>query len=135
MVLNLKIMNTSSFSIKKRIKSFGYAINGIKILIRCEHNARIHLIVAICTIMAGIVLGISNGEWIAIVFAIGFVFAMETINTSIEHIADFVCPQQNAKIKIVKDLTAAGVLISAFIALTIGGIVFIPKIIGLCSNY
>jgi diacylglycerol kinase len=67
-------------------------------------------------------------EWIAVTFAIGFVISVEIINTVIENMADFVSPTKNDKIKKIKDLSAAAVLISSMTALTIGLIVFIPKI-------
>ena len=122
-------MQHSKFSIKKRIKSFRYAFQGMKTLIKEEHNARIHLLVAICVVVLGLVFFLSLLEWIVIVFAIGFVFAMEAINSSIERIADFISSERNDKIKKIKDISAAAVLIAAFSALIIGLIVFIPKII------
>lgn len=97
-----------------------------------EHNARIHLIAAICAVIASIVFEISAFEWIAVMVAIGLVFALELMNSAIERIADFVAPEKNEKIKKIKDLSAAGVLISAFTALIVGLIVFLPKILGLC---
>ncbi|HQB19279.1 MAG TPA: diacylglycerol kinase [Bacteroidales bacterium] len=54
--------------------------------------------------------------------------SVEIINTVIENMADFVSPAKNDKIKKIKDLSAAAVLISSMTALTIGLIVFIPKI-------
>lgn len=97
-----------------------------------EHNARIHLVAAICAVIASIVFEISAFEWIAVMVAIGLVFALELMNSAIESIADFVAPEKNEKIKKIKDLSAAGVLISAITALIVGLIVFLPKILGLC---
>ena len=45
-----------------------------------------------------------------------------------EEIADFVSPTKHKNIKKVKDLAAAGVLITAVSALIVGLIIFIPKI-------
>lgn len=120
------------FLLSKRLKSFIFAINGLKILIYEEHNARIHLFAAVCALISGFILNISTIEWILILFAIGFVISFEIINTSIENIADYISPEKNIFIKKIKDLAAAGVLISSIIALIIGLIIFLPKIIGLC---
>jgi diacylglycerol kinase (ATP) len=38
-------MQNDKFSIKKRIKSFGYAFAGLRVLFREEHNAWIHAFV------------------------------------------------------------------------------------------
>ncbi len=120
-------MKQQKFSLRKRIKSFGFALNGLKILIKEEHNFRIHLAAVLVVLIAGIVFHISEFEWIAVVFAIGFVLALEIINTAIENIADFISPGESEKIKIIKDVTAAGVLVSAITALIIGLIIFLPK--------
>ena len=125
-------MANQKFSIKKRLTSFRYAINGLKILIKNEHNSRIPLVAMIVAIILGIILKISNLEWIAIVMVIGFVFSIEIINSAIENLADFVSPNYNEIIKKVKDLSAASVLISALVSLIVGIIIFIPKIIELC---
>lgn len=125
-------MKQQRFSIKKRIRSFGFALNGLKTLIREEHNSRIHLLATICVVFAGIFLKISAIEWIVIVFAIGFVITLEIVNAAIENIVDFISPGRNDMIKKIKDLSAAGVLVSTITALIIGLIVFLPKILDLC---
>lgn len=112
----------------KRLKSFKYAFNGLKILIKEEPNARIHLLASLVVVTLSIVFEINLMEWVAVVFCIGFVLVAETFNTSLENISDFVSPEKNEKIKTIKDLAAAAVLLSAFTALTIGLIIFIPKI-------
>lgn len=122
-------MKNQKFSISQRLKSFPHAFNGLKILLREEHNARIHFVAAILVIIAGVVLKISTEEWITLVFAIGFVITAEIINSSIENIADFISPEKHEKIKKIKDLAAAGVLISAATALIVGLIIFLPKIL------
>ena len=63
--------------------------------------------------------------------AIGVVFALEIINTSIEQIANFISPQEHDAIKKIKDLAAAAVLVGAITAFIIGCIIFLPKIYAL----
>ena len=122
-------MKHQKFSISRRLKSFSYAFNGLKILIKEEHNSRIHLFVSIVVIIASFVFKIELYEWFAIIFSIGIVFAAELLNPAIENIADFISPDKNYKIKVIKDLSSAAVLICALTAATIGLIVFIPKIL------
>ncbi len=121
-------MQKEKFSLTKRLKSFKYAVNGLSILIREEHNARIHLFAALVVVVAGFFFNVSKVEWIAIILAIGSVIALEIINSTIENIADFISPEKHEKIKKIKDLSAAGVLVSALAAMIIGMIIFIPKI-------
>jgi len=122
-------MQYQKFSIKKRLASFKYAFNGLKILVLEEHNARIHLAAAICVILLGLFFNISALEWIAVSLVIGFVIACEAINSAIENLADFVSPEKNEFIKKAKDLSAAGVLVSAITAVIIGFLIFLPKIL------
>ena len=122
-------MQQSKFSARKRIKSFACAFDGLKVLIKEEHNFRIHLVAAVCAVILGVALSLSLWEWVAIAFAIGFVFVVEAVNSTVERICDFVSPQKHDKIKNIKDISAAAVLIAAFMALAVGLIVFIPKLL------
>ncbi len=119
------------FSILKRLESFRYAFHGLKILIREEHNARVHLVAACCAIVAGLFFQISTNEWLAIILSIGLVISAEAINSAIENIADFVSPERHEAIKRIKDLAAAAVLICAIAAVAVGLIVFLPKVLHL----
>ncbi|MCF8253571.1 MAG: diacylglycerol kinase family protein [Bacteroidia bacterium] len=122
-------MKKESFSIQKRLKSFVFAGKGIITLVKEEHNAQIHLVISLLVLAAGFYLGLSNSEWMLIVFLIGFVFALEAINSSIENLADFVSPNQHPLIGKVKDLAAGAVLIGAICAAIIGLLIFIPKLL------
>ena len=116
------------FSITDRIKSFKYAFNGLKFFFINEHNGRIHLCAAIIVVALSFYLQLSGLEWSAILSVISAVIAAEIINSAIEKLADVVSPEYHPKIKIVKDLAAAAVLLTAFLAITIGLIIFLPKL-------
>ena len=116
---------------KKRMLSFKYAFQGAATLFRKTPNAIIHIIMAILAVLMGLFFSISTTEWLAIIIVIGLVFASEAINTSIETLSDFVYKERNESIKKVKDIAAAGVLMAAIAAFTVGVVVFLPKIIEL----
>ena len=126
-------MKNDGFTLRKRLKSFKFAFNGIRLLITREHNAWIHCFAAICVIIAGFAFDISTTEWIAVTFAIGTVLAAEAVNSSIEAIADLVSPEYNEAIKRTKDIAAGAVLILAISAAIVGLIIFIPKIMEIFS--
>ncbi|MDR0732498.1 MAG: diacylglycerol kinase family protein [Dysgonamonadaceae bacterium] len=109
--------------------SFRHAFNGLKILVEEEHNARIHVFVTVCVLIAGRLFGISRNEWIALILCVGMVIALEMINSAVEHMADFVSPEKHPRIKKIKDLAAGAVLVGAVVAATVGIIVFFPKIV------
>ena len=83
-------MKNNGFTFRKRLASFRYAFNGIRLLIQKEHNAWIHCFAAICVVIAGFFFGLSQTEWIAVVIVIGAVLSAEAINSSIESLADLV---------------------------------------------
>jgi diacylglycerol kinase len=122
-------MKREKFSISKRLKSFGYAFNGLKVLFKEEHNARIHLVAAFCVILLGWFLELSALEWVAISLAIGAVFAAELFNSALENLTDHLAPERHANIKKVKDLAAAAVLVCAITAVAVGCLVFLPKLL------
>ena len=119
------------FSFAKRLKSFTYAFSGLKVLFQEEHNSWIHLFVTVCVIIAGVLLRLSVLEWVAVAFAVGLVFSGEIFNSAIEDLSDVVCPERDERIKKVKDLAAAAVLVNAITAAVIGLLIFVPKIIQL----
>jgi diacylglycerol kinase len=121
----------NKFSLNKRLKSFTYAFNGLKGLWNNEHNLRIHIIAAILAILLGFYFQISTTEWIIVVLLIGMVIAAEIFNSAVEHLADFVMPNMDSRIGKIKDLSAAAVLVIAFVAFIIGLIIFLPKLLAM----
>lgn len=117
----------------KRGRSFVYAWQGIVSLFGNEPNARIHLCVALLVVAAGFFFNISASEWCLVTLCIGGVFMAEAFNTAIEKLCDKVSPQTDSLIKIAKDVAAGAVLLFVFAAVTVGLIVFLPKIIDFFS--
>lgn len=122
-------MKEEKFSIRKRAKSFGYALQGLVTLLRDEHNARIHMAAMAAAIIFGCLLKISSIEWCIIALCCGGVLMAEAMNSAVEAIADLVSPEYHPLIKKAKDVGAAGVLMMAIAAASAGLIIFLPKII------
>ena len=116
------------FSWKKRINSFTYAAQGLKALFSTEHNAWIHAVSTIGVIAFSIILNISPTEWCLVTIVMAMVWVTEIINTAIEKMMDHITPEKHPVVKLVKDLSAAAVLIAAAAAFITGCIIFIPKI-------
>ena len=127
-------MKEEKFSLYKRLMSIKYAVNGIKVLLKEEQNSRIHVAASLFAIVFSFVLRISVIECLFIIFSIGLVFAMELINSAIENLSDEINKEINPSIKKIKDLAAGAVLVSAVSALTIGLVIFIPKVWSLYFN-
>jgi len=114
---------------KKLTNSFKYAFEGIKSSFDTERNMKIHVIIMLLVILAGVVLKISVIEWIICIILFGVVIAGELFNTAIETVVDLAMPNKNNKAKLAKDVSAGAVLILAITSAVIGIIIFVPKII------
>lgn len=125
--------NTNLFSLRARGQSFKYAFEGIKAFFKKEHNARIHLVTTVMVVILSIALPVTIIEIIALTFTIGFVWVAEIFNTAIEKAMDFMSTESDSRIKVIKDLSAAAVLVAAAVALVTGCLIFIPKILA-CIN-
>lgn len=123
----MKKIDTNPFRMIDRIKSLGYAIEGIRTFFKTQHNAWIHLFAALIVLIAGILMNVNLNEWCWLVVSIGLVFITEMINTAVEFLIDLVSPQIHPLAKKVKDVSAAAVLIAAITSFIIGLIIFIPK--------
>lgn len=126
--LMIKNEEPASFSIKARLRSFGYAFAGLKAFFSAQHNAMIHLLLTIAAFMAAIFFNVSKTEAIAITLAAGFVWAAELFNTAIEKLSDIVSKDFDPRIKFIKDVSAAAVLLSSITAFITGALIFFPKI-------
>lgn len=121
---------TEKFSWRKRARSFRYAWRGLGLLVKEEHNSRLHLAAAAAAVVLGIVLKINTWEWVAIIACIGWVLMAECFNSAIEAVADRFGGERHRLIAKAKDIAAGGVLISAIAAAAIGLIIFLGKLTG-----
>ena len=79
-------MKSNKFSFLQRLKSFSYAFNGLKILIKNEHNSRIHFSVGAITLVVGIIVDLQIWEWVAICIVTALVIIFEILNSVIARI-------------------------------------------------
>jgi diacylglycerol kinase (ATP) len=122
-------MERQRFSFRSRLRSFSYAFAGIRQFLLREHNARIHLVATIGVIIAGLVLHVSTSEAAMLAIVTGGVWITEMLNTCLERMADLIDPDEHPMIKFIKDLAAGSVLVAAIIAVVVGSLIFIPKLL------
>ena len=110
---------------RARLGSIGFALQGILQLVKQEPNAKIHFLATIGVVTAGFIRHLSTHEWMGLVVAIALVWIAEAFNTAIEILCDLWCKEEyHPKVKIIKDLSAAGVLIASLASICIGILVF-----------
>ncbi len=112
-------------------QSLKNALNGIKEVVKTGRNIKIQIVFAILAIIMGIIFKINNIEALILVLTIFFVLIAEFINTAIEMLADLYTTEYNEKIKILKDIGAGAVTLSAASSIIVGIIMFLPKILNL----
>jgi diacylglycerol kinase len=109
-----------------RLRSFGHAFRGLKVLVQTQHNARIHALATVLVAAAGALFRISLTEWALIALAVVCVWATEALNTSIEFLVDLASPDQHPLAAKAKDVAAGAVLVAAIGAVIVGALVFGP---------
>jgi diacylglycerol kinase (ATP) len=116
------------FQFTGRIRSFKYAVAGILRMLRCQHNAWLHLGVTGIVVGAGLFFSLTAREWCWIILAIATVWTAEALNTAFEFLADAASPEFHPLVRDAKDVAAGAVLITAVAAAIIGVIIFWPHI-------
>ena len=111
------------------LESFRYAFSGLKAALRNEPNIRIHLGIALLAIVAAYFLRFTSTEWIILAFTIAFVLILELINTTLESLVNLVSPERRDEARFAKNVSAATVLVSAFLSVVVAAFLFLPKIL------
>ena len=115
--------------------SFRNALIGIKTAYKSQRNLRVHIIFGFFVIIFGVFLKVSMVEWLILLLTILVVLITEIYNTALEFTVDLFSTEYSKQAKKAKDISAAGVLITAFFAIFIGIIIFLPKLLSLISFY
>ncbi len=100
--------------------SFGDAARGILFAVKTERNMRIHVTAAVYVLFFARFLGVSRGEYAALLLAVALVITAEGFNTAIEMLCDYAQKSYNRFIGRTKDIAAGAVLISAVFAAFVG---------------
>ena len=118
----------ASFTIAARLRSIRYAGRGLLFLLGSEHNAWLHFAATAAVIGASLALKIDTVDWKWIAAAILWVWSAEALNTAIERICNLVSPEPDERVRVVKDVAAGAVLVSATGAALIGAFTFLPYV-------
>ena len=118
-----------TFSVRARIKSATHAWRGIVLLVKTVHNLWGHIFFGALALYLGFILKISNVELVLLVLTIGLVLLAESINSAIEIDINLISPEYHPYARDTKDVAAGAVLLSVIVALLVGLIIFLPKIL------
>ena len=114
--------------IHSRITSFGHAFRGWWHVLKTQHNAWIHAVIAVMVFIVAFWLRLPARDWAVIILTVTMVFTAEFINTAIEAVVDLASPVHHPLAKVGKDVGAAAVLIAALAAVLIGLLILGPPL-------
>lgn len=119
-------------SFKRFVKSFGFAQEGIRYAFYHEQNIIVMLALGIIALILGLVFKITYTERLVILLLIGFILALELMNTAIEATVNLHDGNKKSKYgKVAKDCASGAVAIASIFALIIGLLIYLPYIIKL----
>lgn len=110
-----------------RLKSVGFAVKGALKLITTEHSVMVQSSLAVLMTVAGFYFKIDRYEWMMQILTFGLVLGIESLNTAVEKIADFIHPEYHERIGFIKDIAAGAVMFAALAAMAIGLLIYVPK--------
>ena len=111
------------------LRSFSFAGHGVWHVVRTQRNMRVHLVVALAAVVAGVILHIGAADWACVLTVIGLVLTTETLNTVVEALVDLCTDEYHPLAKAAKDMAAGAVLLSSAAAVGVGVAVFLPRLI------
>ena len=91
-------------------QSVACALKGLYFGLKTEKNYKYYLCLNVLFVLLDFFLKVDLATWYAVILGSAGVYAMEYMNTAIEHLSDFATKEEHPEIKVTKDLAAAGVL-------------------------
>ncbi len=104
------------------------AIKGIVYLFLYHRNMRIIFMLGIVALLLGIHFQFKGIELVALCITVTLVLIAEIFNTAIEMMMDMFTDKYHTLVKLVKDISAAVVVLASLNAVAVGYILFVRKI-------
>ncbi|WP_024834742.1 diacylglycerol kinase family protein [Ruminiclostridium josui] len=111
------------------IESFNNAFQGIWYTIVNERNMKIHLAIGTIVILLSLWVRVSKIEFTILCLTIAMVICFELINTAVEVVVNIIVDVYHPKAKIIKDVSAGAVFVSAIFSIVIGLLILWDKVI------
>lgn len=114
--------------IRKFVRSIKHALRGLAYVLRYEKNFQNQVAIAILVVIGMFYFNLTRGERVILFLVIMEVLVMELLNTVVERVVDILKPRVHPYARLIKDLMASTVLLSAILAIIIGWIIFLPHL-------
>lgn len=110
------------------LNGFKAAFDGFRETVVFERSFRIMFVIAVFVVAAMFYFPTSRLEKIILLLVTFSVLVLELINSTVEKIMDVITSEHDNRIRIIKDLMAAIVLLTSFGAALVGVLIFLPYI-------
>ncbi len=117
------------FGSRRFSESLKIASKGLVYLFLYHRNMRLIFILGLIALIFGFYLGLKGIELTVLCITVTLVFTAEIFNTAVELMMDMLTQEYKVKIRLVKDIAAAIVLIASLNSIAVGYILFIRKIV------
>ena len=111
----------------KALSALRYALRGLGFML-VARNAQLLAAGTVLVLGASFWVRLSRLEWCAVLAALALVWVAETLNTALERLTDLVSPQFHPLAGKAKDIAAAAVFLAMAAAVSIGLVVFAPRL-------
>ena len=105
--------------------TFKNARKGFRLVLKCEKNIRVHLIVGSLVMILACILGFDVVRYCILLFAIALVIVSEMLNSAIEFSLDSIYHNRFSRmVGMAKDISAGAVMFATIISIIIGCLLF-----------
>ena len=105
-------------------KSVGNAIRGVIWMLKSERNFQLEVLALLINIFLIVFLKLNTVDAAIILVVCFSVLSMEILNTCVEKICDIIQPEFDFRIKVIKDISAAAVVLMALASVVVGVLVY-----------
>ena len=114
---------------RKLVLSFKNAFAGFGIVLKKEQSFRLQIAFTCLVVFLMFYFPLVDLERAILVLTCALVLGLELLNSQIERALDLVAPHYNYKVKAIKDISAAAVLVAVLAAVLVGLFIFLPYMI------
>ena len=105
-------------------KSVYYAFKGLFWMLKTERNFQLEVLALVINLFLMVYFQLNSTDVVLIFIVCFLILIAEIINTAIEKICDFVEPNFNKKIGLIKDIAAGAVILATLLSIITGVLVY-----------
>ncbi len=105
-------------------KSMANALRGLVWILRNERNFQLEILALLINLFLIVLLKLSTTDAALILIVCAMVLSLEIVNTCIEKLCDMLQPEYDLRIKIIKDVAAAAVVLMAIFAVVVALLIY-----------